>query len=746
MNDAVNPATGMNWEGVEERPLAEFVEQAYLNYAMYVIHDRALPHLADGLKPVQRRIIYAMSELGLAAPAKHKKAARTVGDVIGKFHPHGDSACYEAMVLMAQPFSYRYPLIDGQGNWGSPDDPKSFAAMRYTEARLSPYAEALLAEHGQGTVDWQPNFDGTLDEPRLLPARLPNLLLNGTSGIAVGMATDIPPHNLGEVVQALLLLIEQPDCSPEALYARLPGPDFPTGGVLVADAAELAELYRKGQGSLRLRGGWRLEGELLVIHELPYQIPAARLLEQIAALMQARKLPQLLDLRDESDADAPVRIVLQLKSPRADVDAVLAQLYADTELERSVRVNMNLIGLDGRPRVHGLAGMLRDWLHWRRETVRRRLQHRLAQVERRLHLLDGLLLALLDLDEVIRIVREEEAPRPALMARFGLSELQADYILDTRLRQLARLEEMKVRAEQAALAAERTQLEDLLAQPKRLDALVAAELSEDARRFGDARRTRIEAPGAQPARLELPERGPGEPMTVVLSRLGWIRAARGHEVDAAGLAYKTGDGLLAAARVSSTQQVAFLDDAGRAYSLSVEGLPSARGYGEPLTSRLSPPPGTQFVVVLGGEPEQPLLLASDAGYGFRTRLEALQGRNRTGKALLTLAEGDRPLWASLSGCRWLALAAGTRLLLVELAEINELDRGKGVKLMALDPGERLVAVLGVPEGAGLQIQAGRRSLGLGSAQCGGFVGARARRGKPVPGLSAPITQLELRSV
>ena len=580
----------LSLDGVERRSLADFTEQAYLNYSMYVIMDRALPHIGDGLKPVQRRIIYAMSELGLNADSKHKKSARTVGDVLGKFHPHGDSACYEAMVLMAQPFSYRYTLVDGQGNWGAPDDPKSFAAMRYTEARLSRYSEVLLSELGQGTVDWVPNFDGTLDEPATLPARLPNLLLNGTTGIAVGMATDVPPHNLREVAAACVRLLDDPKTTVEQLCEHVQGPDYPTEAEIVTPRADLLKLYETGRGSVRMRAVYRVEDGDIVVSALPHQVSGSKVLEQIAAQMQAKKLPMVADLRDESDHENPCRIVIIPRSNRVDADELMQHLFATTELESSYRVNTNVIGLDGRPQVKNLKVLLSEWLTYRIGTVRRRLQFRLDKVEKRLHLLEGLLVAFLNLDEVIHIIRTEDQPKPVLMARFELSELQADYILDTRLRQLARLEEMKIRGEQDELAKERERLLALLGSETKLKKLVRKELLADAETYGDERRSPIVA-RAEARALSENELLPSEPVTVVISEKGWARCAKGHDIDATGLSYKAGDGFKAAAPGRSNQYAVFIDSSGRSYSLAAHSLPSARGQGEPLTGRLTPPPG-----------------------------------------------------------------------------------------------------------------------------------------------------------
>lgn len=724
-------------EGLERRALRLFTEKAYLDYSMYVILDRALPHIGDGLKPVQRRILYAMSELGLAATAKFKKSARTVGDVLGKFHPHGDSACYEAMVLMAQAFSCRYPLIDGQGNWGSPDDPKSYAAMRYTESRLAPYAESLLGELGQGTVDWQPNFDGTLDEPKLLPARLPNVLLNGATGIAVGMATDIPPHNAREVAAACIHLLDHPEASVEALMRHVPGPDFPTAGEIVTPPEELLRLYRSGCGSVRQRARYECERGDIVITALPYQVSGSRVLEQIAQQFNAKKLPMIEDFRDESDHEYPTRLVIVPRSNRVDVERLMSHLFATTDLERSYRVNMNMIALDGRPRVMGLRELLVEWLEFRRATVRRRLEHRLERVLERLHLLDGLLIALLNIDEVIHIIRTEDEPKAVLMARFELSEAQADYVLNTRLRQLARLEEMKIRAEQEALAAERDRLRERLTNPDAFKALIRDELKADAERYGDARRSPLVTRAAATA-IDETELAPSEAVTVVLSKKGWVRAAKGHEVDAEGLSYRAGDEFLAAARLRSNQQAIFLDSQGRAYSLPAHSLPSARGQGEPLTGRLDPPAGARFVSVLGGAPEQRLVLASTAGYGFIARLGDLIAKPRAGKAVLTLPKDSevlKPVAVEPAEDAWLAVATSAGYLLVfPLAELPEMARGKGNKLIAIPPGreEQVVGLAVLGAGAALALRAGKRELTLKWADLEGYRGKRAHRGRQLP--------------
>jgi topoisomerase-4 subunit A len=737
----VSSQNELNFEGIERLPLRNFTEKAYLEYSMYVILDRALPHVGDGLKPVQRRIVYAMSELGLAAASKHKKSARTVGDVIGKFHPHGDSACYEALVLMAQPFSYRYPIVDGQGNFGSPDDPKSFAAMRYTESKLTRYAEVLLAELGEGTVDWTPNFDGTLEEPALLPARLPNVLLNGATGIAVGMATDIPPHNLREVAAACVHLLENPKATLADLLQHVRGPDFPTGAEIVSPREELSRIYETGNGTFRARARYEVEDSEIVVTELPYQVSGAKVLEQIAAQMRAKKLPMVEDLRDESDHEHPTRLVITPRSNRVDVEQVMTHLFATTDLERSYRVNMNVIGRDGRPRVLGLKPLLEEWLAFRVDTVTRRLTHRLEKVEARLHILDGLMVAYLNLDEVIRIVRYEDDPKAALIARFQLSEAQAEAILETKLRHLARLEEMKIRGEQEKLAAERDELTNLLGSKAKLKRLVREEIVADAAKYGDERRSRLVERAAAQAIAET-EIMVSEPVTVVLSRSGWVRAAKGHDIDPRTLSYKTGDEFRAAARGRSTQLAVFLDSTGRAYSLPAHALPSARGQGEPLSGRLDPPDGASFPGVLIGEPGDRWVVASGAGYGFVVRLGELHSRNRSGKAILKVPEGSSVLApAAVPGGENVLLAAVNsdgRLLTFPVADLPELPRGKGNKIFgisskkAVSGEEALVAIAAVAPGQSLRVLSGERHMGLSYRELGDYRGERGQRGAVLP--------------
>ena len=737
--------------GVERLPLKAYTERAYLSYSMYVILDRALPHVSDGLKPVQRRIIYAMSELNLSSQAKPKKAARTIGDVIGKFHPHGETACYEAMVLMAQPFSYRYPLVDGQGNFGSPDDPKSFAAMRYTEARLTPFADMLLSEIGQGTVDWAPNFDGTLNEPAFLPARLPHVLLNGTTGIAVGMATDIPPHNLREVTDACVRLLEKPSATVQDLCEFVQAPDFPTEAEIITPRDEIVRMYETGSGSLRMRARYEWEAESIVVTALPYQVSGSKVLEQIAGQLRAKKLPMVVDLRDESDHENPTRLVIVLSSSRSPADTVMSHLFATTDLERTYRVNFNMIGLDRRPQVKNLRAVLKEWLEFRTETVRRRLQHRLDRVLQRLHVLEGLLVAYLNVDEVIEIIRNAEDTKAALMARFDLSETQADAILDLRLRRLARLEEIAIHEERERLDRERRRLEKVLSSPRRLQTLIRKELQKDADTYGDVRRSplveRLPAQAlAENAML------PSEPVTVVLSEKGWVRAAKGHEINPETLNYKAGDHFLAAARGKSTQLAVFLDSTGRSYALPAQALPSARGQGEPLTGRLSPPDGAAFMAVILGDPQHRYVMASDAGYGFITTLEDLQSRQRVGKSVLNLPRNSqvlrpRPLG---DGMDFLAVVTSLgRLLVFPLEQLPQLAKGKGSRLIAIPTAqaaarqEVLVAFTCLCRDQSLTLYCGQRHLTLKPADLANYAGARAQRGVKLPRGFQRVDRLEV---
>jgi len=730
-----------SFHGFEQIPLHEYAERAYLDYSMYVVLDRALPFLGDGLKPVQRRIIYAMSELGLASTAKPKKSARTIGDVIGKFHPHGDSACYAALVLMAQPFSYRYPLIEGQGNFGSTDDPSSFAAMRYTESKLTPIAEVLLGELGQGTVDWNPNFDGTLEEPSWLPARLPHILLNGTTGIAVGMATDVPSHNLNEVVSACVRLLDDPQASVRDLCEHIRGPDYATAAEIITPASELVAMYETGNGSVRTRATWVREGQNLVVTALPYQVSPSKIMEQVAAQMRAKKLPWLEDLRDESDHENAVRLVLVPRSNRIDYEGLMGHLFATTDMEKSFRVNLNVIGLDGRPQVRNLKSMLAEWLEFRLETVRKRIRYRLDKIDRRMHLLEGLLIAYLNLDEVIRIIRTEDEPRAALIARFQLSETQADYILDTKLKQLGRLEEMKLRGEQDELTKERDKLPATRAWPGKRGKRVKEGRLAAPKKFGDAGGSPLVQRGAAQAISES-ELVPSEPVTVVLSAKGWVRSAKGHDVDAAALGYREGDRLLHAVRGRSTQQAAFIDNTGRSYSAAAHTLPSARGNGDPLTGRFTLPAGARVTGAAIADNDARYVVASSFGYGFTTRFENFTSRQKAGKQLLNPSDGADalpPAPMSDAASDWIvAVTSAGHLLAFPAKELPELDKGKGNKLIQIPPAklksgdERVVAVAAVRQGGELTVYSGKQKLVLSWRDLQAYEGARASRGHLLP--------------
>lgn len=747
-------STEMSFDGVEQLPLRKFTEDAYLNYSMYVIMDRALPYIGDGLKPVQRRIIYAMSELGLSAAAKYKKSARTVGDVLGKYHPHGDSACYEAMVLMAQPFSYRYPLVDGQGNWGAPDDPKSFAAMRYTEAKLSKFAEVLLGEIGQGTVEWQPNFDGTMKEPKILPARLPHILLNGITGIAVGMATDIPPHNVREIADATIHLIDNPKADLPQVMDFVKGPDYPTEAEIISPSADLEKIYRTGRGSVKMRAVWHKEGSDIVITALPHQVSGAKLLEQIANQMRAKKLPMVDDLRDESDHENPTRIVVVPRSNRIDCDQLMNHLFASTDLEKNFRVNLNMIGLDNRPQVKGLVQILSEWIQFRRETVRKRLQYRLDKILARLHILEGLLVAYLNLDEVIEIIRTEDEPKAVLMERFGITDIQADAILDTKLRHLAKLEEMKIRGEQEELEKEREKLEKLLSSERRMNTLLKKEIQADAEKYGDDRRSPIVERAEAKAMTER-DLVPSEPITVVLSEKGWIRHAKGHDVDASSLNYKAGDKYLASARGKSNQPAVFLGSDGRSYSLESHSLPSARSQGEPITGRLNINAGTSIRQVVMGEESQLWLVGSDAGYGFVCKGSDLLSKNRSGKALVTLPQGAEVITPStigdLESDEILAITNQGRMLLFPIKDLPQLGKGKGNKIINIPSAkakarEEFVShLMALPQGATITLYAGKRKLGLKPADLDNFRGERGRRGGLLPRGLQRVTRIEVDS-
>ncbi|HHV6294518.1 TPA: DNA topoisomerase IV subunit A [Haemophilus influenzae] len=732
--------TNINYEGIEQMPLRTFTEKAYLNYSMYVIMDRALPFIGDGLKPVQRRIVYAMSELGLNATAKYKKSARTVGDVLGKFHPHGDSACYEAMVLMAQPFSYRYPLVDGQGNWGAPDDPKSFAAMRYTESRLSKISEILLNELGQGTVDYQPNFDGTLAEPQYLPARLPHILLNGTTGIAVGMATDIPPHNINEIADAAVMLLDNPKARLDDVLEIVQGPDFPTEAEIISPKSEIRKIYEQGRGSIKMRAIWKKEDGEIIISALPHQSSPSKVIAQIADQMTAKKLPMLEDIRDEADHENPIRIVLVPRSNRVDTDALMAHLFATTDLEKSYRVNMNMIGLDHKPAVKGLLEILNEWLDFRRTTVTRRLQYRLDKVLSRLHILEGLMIAFLNIDEVIEIIRQEDDPKAELMARFNLSDEQADAILNLRLRHLAKLEENQLKAEQDELEKERLNLEAILESERRLNTLIKKEIQEDAKKYASPRMSQL-VEREEAKMISESDMTPAEPVTVILSEMGWVRCAKGHDIDPKSLSYKAGDSYLAHACGKSNQAVVFIDSTGRSYALDPLSLPSARSQGEPLTGKLNLPTGATIEYVVMASEQQELLMASDAGYGFICKFEDLIARNKTGKALISLPENAKVLKPKTlinSTALVVAITSAGRMLIFPAQDLPVLSKGKGNKMITIpaanakDRSELLTKLLLISDQASLEFHSGKRKIVLKPEDLQKFRAERGRKGSTLP--------------
>ena len=732
--------TNINYEGIEQMPLRTFTERAYLNYSMYVIMDRALPFIGDGLKPVQRRIVYAMSELGLNATAKYKKSARTVGDVLGKFHPHGDRACYEAMVLMAQPFSYRYPLVDGQGNWGAPDDPKSFAAMRYTESRLSKISEILLSELGQGTVDYQPNFDGTLAEPQYLPARLPHILLNGTTGIAVGMATDIPPHNINEIADAAVMLLDNPKAGLDDVLKIVQGPDFPTEAEIISPKSEIRKIYEQGRGSIKMRATWKKEDGEIIISALPHQSSPSKIIAQIAEQMTAKKLPMLEDIRDEADHENPIRIVLVPRSNRVDTDALMAHLFATTDLEKSYRVNMNMIGLDHKPAVKGLLEILNEWLSFRRTTVTRRLQYRLDKVLSRLHILEGLMIAFLNIDEVIEIIRHEDDPKAELMARFNLSDEQADSILNLRLRHLAKLEENQLKAEQNELEKERLNLEAILGSERRLNTLIKKEIQEDAKKYASPRMSQL-VEREEAKMISESDMTPAEPVTVILSEMGWVRCAKGHDIDPKSLSYKAGDNYRAHACGKSNQAVVFIDSTGRSYALDPLSLPSARSQGEPLTGKLNLPAGATIEYVVMASEQQELLMASDAGYGFICKFEDLIARNKAGKALISLPENAKvmePKTLANATALVVAMTSAGRMLIFPVKDLPALSKGKGNKIVTIpaanakERSELLVKLLLISDQASLEFHSGKRKIVLKPEDLQKFRAERGRKGSTLP--------------
>ncbi|QIO07172.1 DNA topoisomerase IV subunit A [Acinetobacter shaoyimingii] len=725
--------TSLAHQATENRSVAEFTEQAYLNYAMYVIMDRALPHISDGLKPVQRRIVYAMSELGLKHSGKPKKSARTVGDVLGKYHPHGDSACYEAMVLMAQPFSYRYPFIEGQGNWGSPDDPKSFAAMRYTEAKLSQYSEVLLSELGQGTCDWQDNFDGSMKEPVTLPARVPNILLNGTTGIAVGMATDIPPHNLREVVKGTIALIRNPNLTDEKIAEYIPAPDLPTKAEIITAPEELLKIQSTGRGSYRMRAVYTIEKNEIVITELPYQVSGSKIIGQIADQMTAKKLPLVSDVRDESDHQNPTRLVIVLRSNRIDAAGVMSHLFATTDLESSYRVNMNMIGADGRPQVKSIRRILLEWIEIRKNTVTRRLQYHLNKIEKRLHILAGLLIAYLDIDTVIRIIREEDHPKDELMAHFGIDEIQAEAILELKLRHLAKLEEVEIRREQEELEAKAAIIREQLANPESLKNLIISELKEDAKKFGDDRRSPI-VQRAEAAAISEQDLMPADPVTVILSEAGWIRCAKGHDVDASNANFRAGDQYLSHAQGKSNQKVYVLDESGRSYALAINTLPSARGLGEPLSSKLAPANGVGFKQIFIADDEAEILAVSSKGYGFRTQAKQLDTNAKAGKAFISLSDSAEvmALQTVQDNTHVAILSTSGRLLIVDLAELPMLNKGKGNKLIQLDTSDQILSMTILNLNEIIHVVAGQQQLKLKGDDLQKYVGKRATKGQLLP--------------
>lgn len=739
-------------DGVEVQSLQKFTENAYLNYSMYVIMDRALPFIGDGLKPVQRRIVYAMSELGLNAQAKYKKSARTVGDVLGKYHPHGDSACYEAMVLMAQPFSYRYPLVDGQGNWGAPDDPKSFAAMRYTESRLSKYAELLLSELGQGTVDYVPNFDGTIQEPKMLPARLPNILLNGTTGIAVGMATDIPPHNIREVANAAIMLLDNPNATLADVMTHIQGPDYPTSAEIITSPTDIAKIYETGRGSIRMRAVWNKEDGDIVITDLPHQVSGAKVLEQIAIQMRNKKLPLIEDLRDESDHENLTRLVLVPRSNRVDLEQVMNHLFATTDLEKSYRVNLNMIGLDQKPSVKSLLTILTEWLEYRRSTIIRRLNYRLDKVLKRLHILDGLLVAFLNIDEVIDIIRHHDEPKLELIKRFSISETQAEAILELKLRQLAKLEEIKIKAEQDELAKERDQLQTLLSSNRRLNTLIRKEIITDAEKYGDKRRSPL-VERAEAKAITEQELIPSEPVTIILSEMGWVRSAKGHDIDPISLNYKAGDGYKTSVKGKSNQPVIFIDSTGRSYAIEPNTLPSARGQGEPLSGKLSLPIGAQVEqMVMSSQEDKRILMASDAGYGFICTFSDLIARNRNGKAVINLPENAKVMSIiELNDTTPLLLALTNfgRMLVFPVETLPSLSKGKGNKIIAISSAQAqkredyLINLALISDKSSITLYAGKRKLTLKAADLQKFMAERGKKGTLLPRGLQRVDRIEI---
>ena len=719
--------------------LKKYAEESYLNYAMYVILDRALPNVGDGLKPVQRRILYAMSELGLDAGSKYKKSARTVGDVIGKFHPHGDSAAYEAMVLMAQNFSFKYPLVDGQGNWGSQDDPKSFAAMRYTESKLTNFANLLISELKSGTVDWQPNFDGSLLEPIIFPAKIPMILLNGTSGIAVGMATDIPSHNINEVIDATVKILEKPKSDLKDLLKIIKGPDFSNNASIVASPEELQEMYSSGRGGFKIQAQWRQDKNQIIINALPYQASGSKILEQIAEQMINKKLPMVVDLADEGDHEDPIRLVITLKSNRVNAEDVMNHLYASTDLQKNYRVNMNLITLKGGPKVFSLVDLLKEWVIFRKDTVKRKLEHRLDQVNDRLHILEGLLTIFVDLDKVIKIIRNSDEPKKELIKAFKLSEIQANAILEIRLRQLAKLEQLKIENERNELVDEQDDIEKILKSKSRLKTLIKIELDEIKELFGEERKSPIiDSTNAKIFSEE--ETIVTETITVVLSKAGWVRSAKGHDIDPNTLSYRGDDSLQDFARGRSNQLAVFLDSNGKAYSIQSHSLPSARGMGEPITGRLNADSGVQFISSVIGVEGNKFLIMNTAGYGYISEYQNMISNKKTGRAFMKLPDNAKMLKAIPVKDNHTHIAAVSnigKLLIFNIEELPILGKGKGNKIInipkdKLAAGEEFMAHAQLlADDSSLKIEVGKRSVTLKPKDWSEYVLSRGKRGKKV---------------
>tara|TARA_B100001057_G_scaffold217298_1_gene217477 strand:+ start:6308 stop:8554 length:2247 start_codon:yes stop_codon:yes gene_type:complete len=729
----------MSKEEINSISLKKYAEESYLNYAMYVILDRALPNVGDGLKPVQRRILYAMSELGLDASSKYKKSARTVGDVIGKFHPHGDSAAYEAMVLMAQNFSFKYPLVDGQGNWGSQDDPKSFAAMRYTESKLTNFANLLISELKLGTVDWQANFDGSLLEPIIFPSKIPSILLNGTSGIAVGMATDIPSHNINEIIDATIKILEEPKTSLKEILKIIKGPDFSNESPVIINSEELEEMYSSGRGGFKIQAKWQQEKNSIIIDSLPYQASGSKILEQIAEQMQNKKLPMVVDLADEGDHEYPVRLVITLKSNRVNADDLMNHLFASTDLQKNYRTNMNLISLKGGPKVFALIDLLKEWLVFRKNTVKRKLEHRLDQVNDRLHILEGLLLIFIDIDKVIKIIRKSDEPKKDLIKNFKLSEIQANAILEIKLRQLAKLEQIKLEDEKKNLTTEQHEIEKVLKSKTRLKTLIKKELNEIKDNFGEDRKSPIIASSAAKIFSE-EETIITESITVVLSKAGWIRSAKGHDIDPNSLSYRGDDSLQDFARGKSNQITVFIDSNGKAYSIPSHSLPSARGMGEPITGRLSADSGVQFISSIIGNDESRYLIMNTAGYGYISEYKNMISNKKTGRAFMKLPENAKMLKAIpvREDHSYIAAVSNIgKLLIFELNELPVLGKGKGNKIINI-PKDKLKAdeefmahAQVLSDDSSLMIEVGKRSVTLKPKDWQQYILSRAKRGKKV---------------